>query len=209
MAKGDASTTEILKYLKETNRPYSATDISLNLQLKKTATVKTLAEMAENGTLAFKENGKQVIYYMPQLDDGQTAEEVDQEKNTIKQLMEDITVLKITEQENNLKIHEIKKYPDDDDLDLQISQMKEKISKLSASLEEFQKNPIDPKEKDRINKSYTDMMKLWKSRKAKCKFIVEELAEKMEKKPTEIVEVMGLETDEDCEQLFENYNKYL
>eukprot|EP00835_Amoeboradix_gromovi_P000053 NODE_1_length_95616_cov_0.657642.p53 type:complete len:215 gc:universal NODE_1_length_95616_cov_0.657642:60828-60184(-) len=201
--------TQILKYLKETNRPYSATDISLNLQLKKTATSKALADMAANDSIAFKENGKQVIYYVHQDEDGQTPEEEEVVLQQTKELEESIAELKATVQSNTQFINEIAKDPSDEDLLKELEELGIKRDKLSSSLDLLKEQPMDLEEKDHINKSYIAMLKLWKTRKSKAMEIVYELSDKMEKKPSELVESIGIETDEDVGCSYSEMIKYL
>ena len=200
---------QIMQYLKDTNRPYSATDITLNLQLKKTATTKMLQEMAASESIAFKENGKQVIYYVHQADDDETEEEAAAVGETMTELATSIEELKVTTTSNKGLITELEGYPGDDKLKECIDELKEKRNGLMESLIELEKQPMDIKEKDQINKSYIDMMKLWNSRKKKCMAIVYELSEKMEKSPKEVMELCGLETDEDFDQNYKEYSKYL
>ena len=59
----------ILTYLTSQNRPYSATDVFNNLHGKvgKTAVVKLLAQMQENGTIHGKIYGKQWVYVARQV----------------------------------------------------------------------------------------------------------------------------------------------
>ncbi|XP_043910853.1 homologous-pairing protein 2 homolog [Protopterus annectens] len=67
----DASASGIiLKYLNEQNRPYSAQDVFGNLQkehgLGKTAAVKALEQLAQQGKIKEKVYGKQKIYFADQ-----------------------------------------------------------------------------------------------------------------------------------------------
>ncbi|XP_013827621.1 PREDICTED: homologous-pairing protein 2 homolog isoform X2 [Capra hircus] len=60
----------LLKYLQEQNRPYSAQDVFGNLQrehgLGKTAVVKALEQLAQQGKIKEKMYGKQKIYFADQ-----------------------------------------------------------------------------------------------------------------------------------------------
>lgn len=205
----DPSTKEILKYLKDANRPYSATDIVLNLGLKKTATTKMLQEMASDCTIAFKENGKQVIYYAHQKDDEQSPDDIQEMLERSKALEEAIVELKASVFGNAQEIQALSQYPDDSELGSAISEMNVRKEEMFLKLQDLQKQPMDPKEKDRINKSYLTTVKLWKNRKSKVKEIINELADKMEKNPEELIELFGIETDEDYEQSYEETSKYL
>ena len=205
----ESVTQQIMNYLEDTNRPYSATDISLNLQLKKPITTKTLSDLAAKGKISQKENGKQCCYYVNQKDDEQSPEDIQTMLDQTKDLEENIVELKGTVQSNIQYINDVSKYPADSELSAAIVEMAERKEALQSKLDELRKQPMDPKEKDRINKSYTDVVKLWKSRKAKAKNILGELADKMEKSPSELVELIGLETDEDYDQSYEEMSKFL
>lgn len=65
----DSEESVILNYLRTQNRPYSATDVFNNLhgQVGKTAVVKLLAQMQENGTIHGKVYGKQWVYVARQV----------------------------------------------------------------------------------------------------------------------------------------------
>ncbi|QSL64445.1 hypothetical protein MERGE_001746 [Pneumocystis wakefieldiae] len=58
----------VLDYLRKTNRPYSATDICLNLHnaVTKTALAKILTSLTERGEIRCKTYGKQSIYVIDQ-----------------------------------------------------------------------------------------------------------------------------------------------
>lgn len=61
--------TELLKYLRRHNRPYSANDISSNLKNKvtKAAAAKLLKDMQERGEIAGAQSGKQIVYHVLQV----------------------------------------------------------------------------------------------------------------------------------------------
>lgn len=67
--KGNDEHEIILSYLKNQNRPYSATDIFNNLhgEVGKTAVTKILTQMQENGTIHGKLYGKQWVYVCKQV----------------------------------------------------------------------------------------------------------------------------------------------
>lgn len=65
----DQSAAMILDYLRKTNRPYSATDISANLKnrVTKAAATKLLKDMHERGEIEGKAAGKQSVYHAIQV----------------------------------------------------------------------------------------------------------------------------------------------
>ncbi|KAF2400074.1 Tat binding protein 1-interacting [Trichodelitschia bisporula] len=64
-ATGDAATDAVLSYLRQQNRPYSATDISANLHNKvtKAAAAKICKDLAERNEIASRASGKQIVYH--------------------------------------------------------------------------------------------------------------------------------------------------
>ncbi|KAF7697834.1 hypothetical protein HF521_004344 [Silurus meridionalis] len=71
MSKKDSGAADlILSYLNEKNRPYSAQDVFGNLQkqhgLGKTAVVKAMEQLAQDGRIREKVYGKQKIYFADQ-----------------------------------------------------------------------------------------------------------------------------------------------
>ncbi|CCU75702.1 unnamed protein product [Blumeria hordei] len=100
---GEQAIELIVTYLKEQNRPYSATEISANLHGKvaKTMADKLLKEMSESGKINSKstkgnEKGSQWVFWALQ-DSGDTvsAEDLAQMDETIKSLQENVTALKV------------------------------------------------------------------------------------------------------------------
>ncbi|KAA0705543.1 Reticulophagy regulator 3 [Triplophysa tibetana] len=67
---GGQAVTQILAYMNEKNRPYSAQDVFTNLQkqsgLGKTAVVKAMEQLAQEGKIREKVYGKQKIYFADQ-----------------------------------------------------------------------------------------------------------------------------------------------
>ena len=63
-----AADKKILNYMQDQNRPYSATDVLLNLhkEIGKTQVVKSLEGLAKAGHLVEKVYGKQKIYFVNQ-----------------------------------------------------------------------------------------------------------------------------------------------
>ena len=63
-----AADKKILKYMQDQNRPYSATDVLLNLhkEIGKTQVVKSLESLSKAGHLVEKVYGKQKIYFVNQ-----------------------------------------------------------------------------------------------------------------------------------------------
>lgn len=65
----EQSATMIRDYLRKTNRPYSANDISTNLmnRVTKASAAKLLKDMHERGEVEGKAAGKQIVYHAIQV----------------------------------------------------------------------------------------------------------------------------------------------
>jgi hypothetical protein len=74
----DESAKLIIDYLRRTNRPYSASDISQNLQNKvtKAAAVKLLKDLHERKEIEGKAQGKQTVYHAVQASNMSAAHDV-------------------------------------------------------------------------------------------------------------------------------------
>ena len=61
--------TTIINYLRKTNRPYSAIDISANLKnrVTKSSAVKLLKDLEERGEIKCSASGKQMVYHALQV----------------------------------------------------------------------------------------------------------------------------------------------
>ncbi|RKF63101.1 Homologous-pairing protein 2 [Erysiphe neolycopersici] len=116
---GDDAIALMLRYLKDQNRPYSATEICANLHGKvgKTVADKLLKEMGETGKIKSKstrgnEKGSQWIFWALQDDtDNIGPEELNQMDEEIKELKENIKEMKIKLKANTKSLEILKNTP--------------------------------------------------------------------------------------------------
>ena len=201
-SKEAGATKAILEYLNRTNRPYSAGDIFNNLhkEFGKTAVTRALDDLAANGKIKEKVNGKQKIYFANQ-DQFPSASE-NQLKSMDAEIIELTTNLKglndnIKEKEarlshfnSSLSIdqieQEISKY------DKEVKDLKAKIQSINASVKD-----IDPKENEKIKEERNKVVREWRKRKRMANSILEAILEGYPKPKKTLMDDIGIETDED------------
>ncbi|KAK7792377.1 hypothetical protein R5R35_007729 [Gryllus longicercus] len=194
----------VLKYLVTQNRPYSANDIFMNLHKEygKTAVQKSLDVLVEKGSIKEKVYGKQKVYSVQQkmgissdevskvLEDldkriGQASEKlslVEQELHTSEALLRNLVSSPTTE--NAIK--------DLDVLQNKVDKLKEKLKNLSQT-----SVPISKKDFEETKKEHERMTKEWRKRKSTCMSIVNSILESYPKTKKELLDDIGIETDED------------
>ncbi|XP_046994871.1 homologous-pairing protein 2 homolog [Schistocerca americana] len=195
----------VLKYLRDQNRPYSANDIFMNLhkEFGKTAIQKALDELTEKGKLKEKIYGKQKVYAIEQVEEG-NSEDMNKELSDL-----DKEIAKVSDElqsaEQQLRAHEsllqkLLTTLTTEDAMKEKSLLEEKVSKLTEKLEQLSKNavPISKKERDKIVNLREKNVKEWRKRKSLCMDIVNSILEGYPKDKKSLLEEIGIETDEDA-----------
>ncbi|GIZ47645.1 hypothetical protein CKM354_001073000 [Cercospora kikuchii] len=152
----DESSKLILNYLRKTNRPYSATDISTNLNNKvtKAAATKLLKDMHERNEIDGKASGKQIVYFAIQDEVDENFEETMQAKEAeTERLRTEIMSLKTEEKELRLALRaestivttaELKSNAEK--LEQEQVELQERLAKLKSG----NVKPVDPERKAQI-----------------------------------------------------------
>ncbi|XP_049779839.1 homologous-pairing protein 2 homolog [Schistocerca cancellata] len=195
----------VLKYLRDQNRPYSANDVFMNLhkEFGKTAIQKALDELTEKGKLKEKMYGKQKVYAIEQVEEG-NSEDMNKELSDL-----DKEIAKVSDElqsaEQQLRAHEsllqkLLTTLTTEDAVKEKSLLEEKVSKLTEKLEQLSKNavPISKKERDKIVNLREKNVKEWRKRKSLCMDIVNSILEGYPKDKKSLLEEIGIETDEDA-----------
>ncbi|EMR08379.1 hypothetical protein PNEG_03219, partial [Pneumocystis murina B123] len=192
--------TLVLDYLRKTNRPYSATDICLNLHnaIPKTALAKILTTLSERGEIRCKTYGKQSVYVIDQEQfENPSSEELaimdtrieelrqqineTQEKNKqMKQALQSLMVQKTTAELQTMS----------KDLDQRITTLNNRLNSLQSGTARL----ISLEEKEIIQKNYEHMRKMWKDRKTLFRNLWDAISEG-ESSPAELKERLGIEDD--------------
>ncbi|KAJ2746299.1 PSMC3 interacting protein [Coemansia sp. BCRC 34490] len=189
----------VLDYLVKANRPYSANDISSQLhgKVSPNQAKKILNDLADDGRIQRKANGKQQIFYANQSDiEVPSIEEAEEEEEKIKELEERVDALKSNNKSLAGRLQGLNSALTDD-------QMRERISKLSNEenderLEHLRSGEvISPEEKAKIETEHAAMLKHWKARKRMFKNISDAISENYPGKMKDLFADIGVETDED------------
>ncbi|KAG9474243.1 homologous-pairing protein 2 homolog [Eleutherodactylus coqui] len=203
-AKDAAANSLILKYLNEQNRPYSTQDVFSNLQrehgLGKTAVVKAMELLAQQGKVKEKVYGKQKIYFADQyqfpdvsdtelksLDDqisglSSKAQSVQQSCRQLETELKDLNNSMTTEE----MMKEIK------ELKQECSRDQEKLQKIKSAT-----NHVTPEEKEKVYNERKQYSKEWRKRKRMATDIFDAILEGYPKSKKQFFEEVGIETDED------------
>ncbi|KAL4657807.1 hypothetical protein GN956_G2748 [Arapaima gigas] len=196
----------ILRYLNEKNRPYSAQDVFGNLQkqhgLGKTAVVKAMEQLAQEGKIREKIYGKQKIYFADQSQfadvsdadlrdlDGRIAElssQLQTVTQSCKQLDAALKELNSTLTTTEM-MTEIKK------LKQECSGYRERLARIKSAA-----NHVTPEEKEKVYKERNLYFKEWKKRKRLASDMIDSILEGYPKSKKQFLEEAGIETDEDCQ----------
>ena len=203
-----------MNYLRTQNRPYSASknwivsfvflnilvDIFNNLHgaIGKTAVVKVLTSLFERGEIHAKAYGKQWVYVarqdllpVPSSDElNAIDDEIDELKSSLQKEKE---LLKSAQSKLNMMNSSLTT----EELQRRISLLEVEVAEMKERLEPLEKGTvkIDPAERQRIEKQFEISSKAWKQRKKLCNDIIGMLTESMSKKPSELMEELGLEVD--------------
>ncbi|KAI6245801.1 Homologous-pairing protein 2 [Erysiphe necator] len=142
---GDEAIELILKYLRDQNRPYSATEISANLHGKvgKAVADKLLKEMSEMGKIKSKstrgnEKGSQWIFWALQdSTDNIGPEDLNQMDDEIKELKENIKELKVKLKANTKSLETLKSTPTTKELISNIEKLRIENNAKKERLHEY------------------------------------------------------------------------
>ncbi|XP_023691236.2 homologous-pairing protein 2 homolog [Paramormyrops kingsleyae] len=206
MSKKDASgAAVILEYLNEKNRPYSAQDIFGNLQkqhgLGKTAVVKAMELLAQEGKIMEKVYGKQKIYFA---DQSQFADVSDSDLKEMDSQMSQLNsqVHTVTQDCKQLEmaLKELNSSMTTQGMTSEIQHLTQECTACKERLERIKSvaNHVTPEEKEKVYKERDLYLKEWKKRKRLASDMVDAILEGYPKSKKQFLEEVGLETDEDC-----------
>jgi len=201
-SKEGMANQSVFSYLLKQNRPYSATDLFMNMgkDLGKTAVVKALEGLAAEGKIREKVYGKQKVYVIDQ----SHFPEVDE--SGVKSMDEQISQLNGRVQ---LKGEEVRKLESEvktfDGMistaaaQEEVSRLQSEIEKMREKLEKLQKGTvlISKEEKEKVYKGRETYVKAWRKRKRISSDILNAILEGYPKSKKQLYEEVGIETDED------------
>lgn len=202
--KDSAAVAQILAYLNEKNRPFSAQDVFTNLQkqcgLGKTAVVKAMEQLAQEGKIKEKVYGKQKIYFadQSQFEDVSDADlrkmddrigEINTEAQSISQSCRQLDT-ELKELNSSLTTAEMKAQIQE--LQAEISGYKERLENIKSAT-----NHVTPEEREKVYRERETYVKEWRKRKRLVSDMMGAILEGYPKSKKHFLEEAGIETDED------------
>lgn len=199
------ATAAVHKYLQNQNRPYSANDIVTNLHKEygKGAVQKALDELVSQNKIIEKVYGKQKVYCVLQEDENTDPEAMRAE---IAKMDKEIMVFTDTLQTNEQKIknaeHELKNLQSsltNEQAKAEVSKLEKESEKLKEKLKVLSENsvPISPEQKLKAETEHNKYMKEFRKRRRMCTDIIDSILEGYPKRKKDLVEEIGIETDEE------------
>ncbi|KAL7058732.1 hypothetical protein AAHC03_014051 [Spirometra sp. Aus1] len=194
--------TDVLGFMTRQNRPYSLNDIVAALQNThgKAAISKAVDDLVNEDALYEKLNGKQKVFVIPQStlprpDDNELMAmdgQIESLTNTLKEIQESIksaeAELKLVE--SSLSIDEARQ--ENAKIEAEIESVKKSIASLDS-----QEVQISPEDFTKAEKRCQSAVSEWKKRKRMAMEIIDAVAEGYPKSRRQMMEDMGVETDED------------
>eukprot|EP00298_Acanthocystis_sp_HF-20_P009725 c18466_g1_i2.p1 GENE.c18466_g1_i2~~c18466_g1_i2.p1 ORF type:complete len:352 (-),score=200.97 c18466_g1_i2:31-1086(-) len=195
----------ILDFLKQKNRPYNAQTMfdSLHGQVKKPHVVRVLETLATSNQILCKEFGKNKVYFPNQSDyEDVSPEEFVGLEETEKSLEGEVTELKEQLKSLSSELAASQSQLTTEAAKLQIEKLKQENEALQNKLNIMQSGgvkPVSDQEMKAAKKKLEDKKKIWRKAKRACMNVVELICdnENVSKKPRELMEEVGIETDED------------
>ncbi|KAM4691097.1 homologous-pairing protein 2 homolog [Rhinophrynus dorsalis] len=203
-SKEAAASSIILKYLNDQNRPYSSQDVFSNLQrdhsLGKTAVIKAMELLAQQGKIKEKIYGKQKIYFADQVQ-FQSVSDSDL-KNLDAQITELANNVQTAQQSCRQLESELKDLTSSlttEEMLKEIALLKEECARHQDKLEKIKSatNHVTPEEKEKVYNERKQYCKEWRKRKRMASEIFDAILEGYPKGKKQFFEEVGVETDED------------
>ncbi|XP_078385679.1 homologous-pairing protein 2 homolog [Cetorhinus maximus] len=194
----------ILKYLNDQNRPYSAQDVFGNLQREhgfgKTAAVKALEQLTQDGKIKEKVYGKQKIYFA---DQSQFAAVGEADLKTL-----DIQLSGLSEKLQNVQqscrqmeaeLKELNNSMTTEEMSLEIAALKQECASHQERLKKIKSatNHVAPEDKEKVYNERKLFVKEWRKRKRMAADLTDAVLEGYPKSRKQFLEEIGIETDED------------
>ncbi|XP_053473320.1 homologous-pairing protein 2 homolog [Ictalurus furcatus] len=194
----------ILSYLNEKNRPYSAQDVFGNLQkqhgLGKTAVVKAMEQLAQDGRIREKVYGKQKIYFADQSQFADVSDaDLKQMDCRISELSSQVEAVTQSCRQLDAELKELNSSLTTAEMTTQIRELKAECEGYRARLDKIKSatDHVTPEEREKVYKERSLYTKEWKKRKRLATDMMGAILEGYPKSKKEFLEEVGVETDED------------
>ncbi|KAG3079408.1 hypothetical protein PI124_g19652 [Phytophthora idaei] len=204
LMKAEDAEAAVLDYMRKTNRPYNLLNVFENMHraIAKPSLTNLLDNLVAKEELVSKMYGKAKIYYMNQNNLPVPSEE---ERLAIEEQIKTVT-FECTASEQELKSAEatlsgITSQISDADLDAALKQLEEEAATLETkveTLDQLGQVPVSPGRKDALKRKFTKYRTAWVARKRIAMDGVNQIADGMEKKTKAVLDLVGVETDEEA-----------
>ncbi|KAI7803854.1 homologous-pairing protein 2 homolog [Triplophysa rosa] len=202
--KDNSAVTQILAYLNEKNRPYSAQDVFTNLQkqcgLGKTAVVKAMEQLAQEGKIREKVYGKQKIYFADQSQFADVSDaELKKMDSRIAELNSEAQSVSQSCRLLDTELKELNSSLTTAEVQIQIQELQAECSEYKERLNKTQSatNHVTPEEREKVYKERETYVKEWRKRKRLVSDMIGSILEGYPKSKKQFLEEAGIETDED------------
>ena len=207
---GNAARKLIHKYMLLQNRPYSAIQVTDNLhkRIAKDATARVLGELVDEGVLRRKDYGKASIFFPDQShvetklgaefpDYRPTAEGLRQATKHSAERHSECTALESKGAHYDDTLAELLQAHPDDDLDAAIAEKEQVVETKRQRVAALgQSVAVDPNTRTNVVKEHNFYLKSWRSLRRKVMNFAGDVADSMNKKTKDVMEMFGVETDE-------------
>ncbi|XP_068625217.1 homologous-pairing protein 2 homolog [Battus philenor] len=190
----------VLKYLQDTNRPYSCADVTVNLRGAYTKSViqKSLDSLSEAGKIKCKLYGKQKVYVATQINDKEDNNDSEDYESQFKNTTEDLAQKNIALKEAESKLKKLLSTPTTESSNLQIGEKQNNIDRLNQKLESLRSSTeaINADDKKAITEEHDRYLKEYRKRKRICTDMMEVVLEGYPKSKKNFLEELCIDTDE-------------
>uniref|UniRef100_A0AAV1U3J4 Homologous-pairing protein 2 winged helix domain-containing protein n=1 Tax=Peronospora matthiolae TaxID=2874970 RepID=A0AAV1U3J4_9STRA len=194
----------VLDYMRKTNRPYSLLNVLENMHrvIAKPSLTTLLDNLVAKKELVSKTYGKAKIYFVNQENLPVPSE---QERVALEEQIKAVTA-ECTALEQQLKKAEttlagLASQISDTDLDTMLTQLDEEAAALEKkikTLDQQDRAPLSPGRKETLKRKFATYRTAWVARKRIAMDGINQIADGMEKKPKVVLDLVGLETDEEA-----------
>eukprot|EP00668_Euglena_longa_P043154 GGOE01057210.1.p1 GENE.GGOE01057210.1~~GGOE01057210.1.p1 ORF type:complete len:359 (+),score=86.78 GGOE01057210.1:86-1078(+) len=197
----------ILEFLNTRNRPYSSINVvdSSAGAIKKAAAEKSLAALHAAGKITCKDLKKQKVYVARQDDfDVPDASEVARMETSIKALTEEVAALERETKTLGSTLQQLQTQMSDEELSQDVQSKTKAIAEMEGKLQALRQGSVlvDETRKAKAQEQYEQYRGAWRKRKRMARDIIDAVCGDA-KRPKDLMEELGIETDEQMQVTLE------
>ncbi|XP_043240566.1 homologous-pairing protein 2 homolog [Amphibalanus amphitrite] len=199
----DKTSSSVFKYLHDQNRPYSVTDIHMNLHKEygKTAVQKSLDALVEEKKVMEKVYGKQKVYVVNQeLFPKAEEAEIKGMDAKIAELTAQLTEEAVAARELEARLKATTNSLTSEQAKRELKQCEQDVASRTGKLAALKRlsGNVTADERRRVQERHRRLVTEWRKRKRIATDIVDAIMEGYPKKKKDLLEEIGLETDEEA-----------